>query len=227
MALAVVMDPASIERLVLGPSGDLLPAAWVGPLLWLALYPLGQLAERASRAAYAEADKLSRSLTGRELSAPFGEAGDETTSWLGFAGRWLGIAVLLFALCRVIVGLAAQLAQERPIGMLLRLSFGVFLFGNLMVISQRLRNVWFFRLLATTPRARELFQRQEPSTLYWTGLATYLQAAVLLLVAWAVVPSSWLLGGVVGMLLRARRYRQSLNDLPTEPPPEPPNQGAS
>jgi hypothetical protein len=50
--------------------------------------------------------------------------------------------------------------------------------------------------------------------LYWTGLATYLQAALLLLAAWLVVPDAWLFGGVLGMLLRARRYRQSLRALP-------------
>jgi hypothetical protein len=189
------------------------------------LYPLGQLAERASGAAYEQANRLSQSSTGRELSAPFGESAEDSQSpfSIGSLARWLGIGGLLYVLCRVIVGLAAQLAQEGPIGQLLRLSFGVFLFGNLMVLAQRLRNVWFFRRLAKTPKALEVLQRQEPSTLYWTGLATYLQAAALLFAAWVVAPSAWLLGGVLGLLLRARRYWQSLRDLPSEEP----DQGAS
>lgn len=203
---------------ILGIGDDHLPAPWVGPLLWLVLSPVGQWAAQASRRAYVQADQLARLLTGRELSAPFAEPVESSLPLLSaqFFVRWLGIGGLLLVLCRVIVGLAAQLAQERPIGIMLRMSFGVFLFGNLMVLSQRLRNVWFFRRLAKRPQALDALQRQEPVMLYWTGLATYVQAALLLLVAWLVAPNSWLLGGVLGMLLRARSYQQSLRDLPPE-----------
>lgn len=204
---------------ILGIGDRQLPAAWVGPLLWLVLSPLGQWAAQASRRAYAEADQLAKSLTGRELSAPFAEPLEDGLPPLSARSfiPWLGIGGLLFLLCRVIVGLAAQLAQERPIGIMLRVSFGVFLFGNLMVLSQRLRNVWFFRRLVNRPSAFDALQRQEHAMLYWTGLATYVQAALLLLAAWLVAPNAWLLGGVLGMLLRARSYQQSLRDLPSEP----------
>ncbi len=196
-------------------------------MLWLTIYPVSQLAAQSSRRAYSQADQLARSLTGRELSAPFSEPLDDSRPLLSIESllRWLGIGALVYVLCLVILGLAAQLAQERAIGMLLRLAFGVFLFGNLMVVGQRLRNVWFFRALAKRPQAAfDAMQRQEPQILYWAGLATYLQAALLLLAAWVVTPSAWLFGGAVGLLLRARRYRQSLLELQ---PGEEPSQGAS
>ena len=220
-----MLDPLALNPFAAGSGSGLLPRAWVGPLLWLVIYPLGELAARASRAAYKAADALARARTGRELSAPFGPAAGDELTLPDFALRWLGVGGVLYVLGRVIVGLAAQLAQELPIGTLLRLSFGVFLFGNLMVISQRLRNVWFFRRLAQRPQSFDLVQRQEPAMLYWTGLATYLQAAWLLFAAWIVSPSAWLLGGVVGTLLWARRYRRSLLELRAED--EASDQGAS
>jgi len=210
----------SILHLFTRAGGDGLPPIWVGPLLWLVICPLGELGAQASRRAYLVVDQLARSLTGRELSPPFGEPLEEDRPLFSveWCARWLGIGVVILLLCWVIVGLAGQLAQERPIGMILRAAFGLFLFENLMVISQRLRNVWFFRRLAKRSAADagslHALQRQDPQMLYWTGLATYLQAALLLLAAWLVVPDAWLFGGVLGMLLRARRYRQSLRALP-------------
>jgi len=195
-----------------------LPVYWLAPGLWLAFYPLGQLLAQASAAAYRSADAATREATGRELSRPFATGSTAGPALLSIEGlgMWLGIGAVVTGVCWLIERLAGELGWTRPVELFLRVCLGFFLFSNVMLFTQRLRNVWFFRRIRQDPGLLSGLQRQDPTVLYWNGLLINLQAALLLAVAAIVAPSGWLWGGAAGLLWQAWRFFNSAREAQEE-----------
>ncbi len=123
---------------------------------------------------------------------------------------------MIFAVTTLIERLAAELGWPGPVGLFLRACLGFFVFGNVMLFSQRARNVWFFRRIREDPGLLAGLQRQDPTVLYWNGLLINLQATLLLAVAGVVAPSGWLWGGAAGLLWQAWRFFASAREAEVE-----------